>query len=89
MSFRVGWNKSQLLGKPVARDIHWARSTVTCEAWFGQPLEVMFFMVSGAFRPDLEEFSSKSVAPRNVQMTRRAYKLLAVLIKSDSEAEVS
>ena len=34
-------------------------------------------------------FSSKGVAPRNVQMTRRAYKLLAVLIKSNSEAGVS
>ena len=34
-------------------------------------------------------FSSQGVGPRNVRMTRRAYKLLAVLIKSNSEAEVS
>ena len=34
-------------------------------------------------------FSAKGVSLRNVQMTRRAYKLLAVLIKSNSEAEVS
>ena len=34
-------------------------------------------------------FSSEGVAPRNVQMTRTAYEPLAVLIKSNSEAEVS
>ena len=69
--------------------LHGLRSTLICQAWVGQALEVMFFMVSGDLRPDLGGFSPESVAPSNVQMTRRAYKLLAVLIKSNSEAGVS
>ena len=51
--------------------------------------EVSILMLPGAFRADSAGISLESVAPRNVQVTRRAYKLLAVLIKSNSEAEVS
>ena len=36
-----------------------------------------------------EGFLLKGVAPRNIEMTRKAYKLEAVLIKTNSEAEVS
>ena len=35
-----------------------------------------------------EDFRPRASLRGNVQMTRRAYKLLAVLIKSNSEAEV-
>ena len=55
-----------------------AKPWKSCFSWFRD--------FSGQIRGG---FSPKGVAPRNVQMTRRAYKLLAVLIKSNSEAESS
>ena len=52
--------------------------------------------MSSVDRPNLESHvcdgfrsSPTRFTPSNVQMTRRAYKLLAVLIKSNSEAGVS
>ena len=49
-------------------------------------VEAMIFMISEALAPDVGTIFSHAV---NISMTRRAYKLLAVLIKSDSEAGVS
>ena len=50
-------------------------------------VEAMIFMISGALAPDVGTIFSHAV--NNITMTRRAYKLLAVLIKSNSEAGVS
>ena len=49
-------------------------------------VEAMIFMISGALAPDVGTIFSHAV---NISMTRRAYKLLAVLIKSNSEVGVS
>ena len=46
-------------------------------------VEAMIFMISGALAPDVGTIFSHAV---NISMTRRAYKLLAVLFKSNSEA---
>ena len=46
-------------------------------------VEVMLVMISGALPPDVGRIF---VQGGNIPMTRRAYKLLAVLIKSNSEA---
>ena len=57
---------------------------------FMKILKIMKILIFEAFQPDLKRISRGAVPlPRNVQVTRRAYKLLAVLIKSNSEAEVS
>ena len=47
-------------------------------------VEAMIFMISGALAPDVGTIFSHAV--NNITMTRRAYKLLAVLFKSNSEA---